>query len=156
MDATIIAAILTIAGGAVVATGAAVYTVRAGRSRPKPHFDPTGAAPGAADLQVTVDNPGGEAAKCNAVAQVGQDFYEFRGRIAPGLQGTRLTMNRLGDKEAASASQVPIVHWVAARDSRGKWWDVQRGRRIRGRIDRWLAKKSLDAGLAIPVEMEPF
>ena len=148
--------------GEIVGIGIAVavailvagWQIKAARDRPRPHVkisgDPSG---GDGRLPVVLSNPGGAAVSCHALAHVGKDFYEFRGSIVAQVQGEAGFMARLGEESAPTESEAPFVVWVAAADGRDRWWDARRGRRIRRPINRWLRKRSEEAGLAIPVEI---
>lgn len=146
-------AIVAIIVAAVVAVGVGIYQVRAGWTRPNPQFRSLSVGPAPNTLSVVIDNPGGAAAKCSALAHCGDDYYEFRGGIVSG-QGFRATMTQLGHHIAPTNSAVPLVLWVAADDGHHRWWDAIMHRRIYGGIDPWLNKKSTEAGLAIPVEVD--
>ncbi|HXL61643.1 MAG TPA: hypothetical protein VN959_13415 [Mycobacterium sp.] len=153
MDAITIA-IIGIVVAAVIAIGVGIYQVRAGRMRPRPQFRNVALGPGATTLSVEIDNPGGAAVRCIALAQAGDNYYEFRRPVASGTQGLGADMAQLGANLAPETSAVPIVLWVAAEDGNKGWWDVRRGRRIRGGIDPWLQKRSSKAKLAIPIEVD--
>lgn len=146
--------IVGIAIAVIVAFAAGGWQIKASRDRPRPRFtikgEPSG---GETRLRVVLNNAGGAAVDCHALAHVGKDFYEFRGSIAAQLQDQTAFMARLGDESAPTENEAPFVVWVAAADGRDRWWDARRGRRIRRSINKWLRKRSEAAGLAIPVEI---
>lgn len=147
-------ALVAIIVAAVVAVGVAVYQVHAGWTRPNPQFRSPTVGSDSNTLSVVIDNPGGAAARCNALAHYGDDYYIFRRSVAAGVQGCSATMERLGEHIASTNFEVPLVVWVAADDGHRRWWDVMAHRRIRGGIDPWLKAKSAAAGVAIPIEVD--
>jgi hypothetical protein len=153
MNGGTIATVVGIVIAAALTIWGTLYAVRAARSRPKPRFNLDGASAGVAQFSVQVSNPGGEAAFCSSLAHVGRDFYEYRGPVAGSLQSAMVVFKRRGTNAAPTPSAVPIIRWVAAQDSTGKWWDVVRRRRIRGLINSWLHDRSEEAGLPIPVQV---
>jgi len=62
-------------------------------------------------------------------------------------------MTRLGEHSARDETEAPYLVWVVAADSRGRWWDVRRKRRIRKPINKWLLARSQAQQLPIPIEM---
>ena len=146
--------IVGIAIAVIVAFVAAGWQIKASIDRPRPRFTIEGEPPGEdGRLPVVLNNAGGAAVSCHALAHVGKDFYEFRGPIAAQLQAQTGSMARLGDESAPTESEAPFVVWVVAADGRDRWWDARRGRRIRRSVNKWLGKRSKAAGLAIPVEI---
>lgn len=143
-----------IAVAVVVAVVVAGWQIKASRDRPRPHFTIKG-EPSAGDtgLPVVLNNAGGAAVRCHALAHVGKDFYEFRGAVATQLHDQPSSMVRLGDESAPTESEAPFVVWTVAADGRDRWWDARRGRRIRRSINKWLGKRGDAVGLAIPVEI---
>jgi hypothetical protein len=137
-------------GGVVVTLGVGWWQVAAARDRPRPHFAIAG-EPSGEELPARVSNTGGAAVKCHALAHSGTGFYEFRGGVPAQSSEQEISMKRLG--EARTEAEAPFIHWTVAADGRKRWWDARRGRRIRRPINKWLKKRSLSAGLPIPVEI---